>query len=261
VKLLTLAALTCALIAPLAGTASAETAAYPVKNPELTANALYDSGPLPTTTCAEPRVKKNDRKLARAYIDAVIDCLETTWGQHLTNAGLPYEPVKVRHVSRIPRNYCGFKPSKDEDSSSWYCERNGTLFFQLGKSWLDDPHDLWLFETAASMYGFHVQQLVGIFPAYDALKYGKRAEGYEQDRRQNLQTECLAGVFVKSVWPMENRDSSDWNYVLSFFTDGERGEKPVYGKGATVRAWIKRGFATGDPASCNTWKAPSSQVR
>ncbi|WP_345573267.1 neutral zinc metallopeptidase [Nonomuraea rosea] len=259
-KLLTLAALTCALIAPLAGTASAETAAYPVKNPKLTDNALYEAGALPTTTCAEPRVKRNDRKLARAYIDAVVDCLNTTWGQHLTNAGLPFEPAKVRHVSRIPKNYCGFDPSKN-DSQSRYCETNGTLFFQVGKDWLDDPYDLWLLETTAFMYGYHVQELVGIYPAYDALKYGKKAEGYEQDRREYLQLECLAGTFVKSIWPMENRKSSDWNYFLNLVTGDRRGEEPTAGKAATIRAWIKRGFATGDPASCNTWKAPSSQVR
>ncbi|MFC4122139.1 neutral zinc metallopeptidase [Nonomuraea zeae] len=259
-KLLTLAALTCALVAPLAGTASAETATYPIKSSKLTANPLYKAGPLPTTVCEEPPVKRNDRKLARAYLDAVISCLETTWGQHLVNAGLPYKPVKVRHVNRIPKNHCGFEPTKD-DSQAWYCERNGTLFFQLGDGWLDDPSDLWLFETAASMYAFHVQQLAGIYPAYDALKSGKKAEGYEQERRLSLQAECFAGAYVKSVWPMENRKSSDWNYFLRILQGDQAGDKPTYGKSATIRAWIKRGFATGDPGSCNTWAAPSSQVR
>ncbi|MFG2076541.1 hypothetical protein [Nonomuraea maritima] len=34
----------------------------------------------------------------------------------------------------------------------------------------------------------------------------------------------------------------------------------TYGKGATVRYWLKRGFAAGDPGSCDTWSASSAKV-
>jgi hypothetical protein len=260
VKLVKTAALTCALLALLAGTATAESAAYPVKHPKITANPLYQAGVLPATVCEEPPVKRNDRKLARAYLDAVISCLETTWEQHLVNAGLPYKPVKVRHMNRIPKNYCGFDIGK-ENSQVWYCDRNDTLVFQLGKDLLDDPTDLWLFDTAASMYGYHVQKLVGIYDAYDALPSGDKAAGYEQDRRLSLQVECLGGAYMKSVWPIGDRSPKDWNYFLSLILGDQPGEKPEAGKPATIRAWIKRGFATGDPASCNTWTAASSTVR
>ncbi|MFI7636709.1 neutral zinc metallopeptidase [Nonomuraea sp. NPDC049400] len=244
------AALTAALMVPLSGTA----AAYPVKHPKLIANPLYEAGPLPTTTCAEPKVKTGDRKLARAYVDAVIACLETTWEQHLTGAGLPYSKIKVRHVAKIPKT-CGFKPDKD-NSQAWYCVKNRTLFFQIGKSWLADPEDLWLFQLTAYMYGYHVQSLTGIEGAYDAVRYRNDAEYYEQERRYRLQKDCLAGAFLKSVWPMEGRTTEDWNYYVSLMSGGSR----EYGKTATVRAWAKRGFATGDPGSCNTWTAPSSKV-
>ncbi|MEV4111655.1 neutral zinc metallopeptidase [Nonomuraea sp. NPDC049695] len=252
------AALTCALMVPLAGTATAEAAAYPVKHPKLIANPLYDAGPLPTTTCTEPKVKKGDRKLARAYIDAVVACLETTWEQHLTGAGLPYSPIKVRHVAKIPKT-CGFKPDKQE-SQTWYCAKNHTLFFQVGKGWVSDPEDLWLFETTAYMYGYHVQNLTGMDVAYDAMPYRNKAEYFEQERRYRLQKDCLAGAFLKSVWPMEGRTSKDWDYFVSLLSGDVRGEDRDEGKAATRRAWSKRGFATGDPGSCNTWTAPSSKV-
>ncbi|MEV1171485.1 neutral zinc metallopeptidase [Nonomuraea sp. NPDC049784] len=257
-KPLMTAALAAALMAPLAGTATAEAAAYPVKHPKLIANPLYDAGPLPTTTCTEPEVKKGDRKLVRAYVDAVIACLETAWEQHLTGANLTYSKIKVRHVAKIPKT-CGFKPMKD-DSQMWYCEKNSTLFVQIGKAWLTDPGDLWLFETTAYMYGYHVQNLTGIQVGYDAVRYRNNAEYFEQERRYRLQKDCLAGAFLKSVWPMEGRTTKDWDYYLSMIVGDARGEDRDEGKVATRRAWSKRGFATGDPGSCNTWTAASSKV-
>ncbi|TMR98313.1 neutral zinc metallopeptidase [Nonomuraea basaltis] len=258
-KLLKIAVLTCALMAPIAGTATAQSAAYPVKDSDLTANPLYETDPLPATTCKEPQLKPNNRTQARAYLDAVIACLETTWEQHLTNAGLSYKKVKVRHMDRIPKKYCGFEVGK-ENSQAWYCERTDTLVFQLGKDWLNDPSDLWLFNTAASMYGYHVQKLVGIFDGYEKLRYGKKAEMYEQERRLSLQTECLGAAFMKSVWPMEGRTTKDWNELVRLLAGDEPGEERWYGKTSTVRAWAKRGFATGDPGSCNTWAVPSAKV-
>ncbi|MEQ4716621.1 neutral zinc metallopeptidase [Nonomuraea sp. B19D2] len=248
------AALTAALMVPLSGTA----AAYPVKHPKLIANSLYEAGPLPTTTCAEPKVKTGDRKLARAYVDAIVACLETTWEQHLTGAGLSYSKIKLRHVAKIPKT-CGFKPTKEE-SQAWYCVKNRTLFLQIGKSWLVDPEDFWLFELTAYMYGYHVQSLTGIEGAYDAVRYRNDAEYFEQDRRYRLQKDCLAGAFLKSVWPMEGRTTKDWEYYLSMIVGDARGADRHEGKAATRRAWAKRGFATGDPGSCNTWTAPSSKV-
>ncbi|MER6509426.1 hypothetical protein ABT158_21570 [Nonomuraea sp. NPDC001636] len=247
------------LTASLAGTAAAESAAYPVKHPKLIANPLYEAGPLPTTTCAEPQVKRHNLKQARAYVDAVVACLETTWQQHLTAAGLPYEPVKVRHMNRIPKKYCGLAVDDDE-SQTWYCEKTRTLVFQIGKDWTDDPSDLWLFHTTAGMYAFHVQSLVGISDAYDVIPYPTKAEGREQDRRRNLQTECLGGAFVKSVWPLEGRSKKDWDYFLTLPVGSKEGKYSSYGTTAAVRSWIRRGFATGDPASCNTWAAASSKV-
>ncbi|RVX44848.1 hypothetical protein EDD27_7599 [Nonomuraea polychroma] len=259
VKLLKSAALACVLTASIAVMAPTAAAAYPVKDPKLTKNPLYEAGALPTTTCAESELKRNNLTLARAYLDAVVACLETAWEQHLTNAGLSYEKVKVRHMNRIPKNYCGFDVGK-EDSQAWYCGRNGTLVFQLGKGWLDNPYDLWLFNTASSLYGYHVQKLVGISAAYDKLRYRNRTEYDEQERRQSLQSECLGGVFMKSVWPIEGRTTNDWNELLDIVQGDEPGERRWFGKTSTVKSWMRRGFASGDPGSCNTWAAPSSKV-
>jgi predicted metalloprotease len=257
VKRLSIILLACAAILPLGSAAQAT--AYPVKSPALTASPLYDTGPLPVTECAEPPVKRHDRKVARAYLNAVVKCLENTWEWQLTRAALPYSKVKVRYLSKIPKDYCGFEVD-NEDSQSLYCDDTRTIVFQLGPTWLDDPTDLWMFETAAAMYAGHVQKLTGIYDAYEKASARNKSETFEHERRVSLQTECLAGAFVKSVWPMKARTNQDWTYFLSLVQGDSPGDKRWWGKTATLKTWIKRGFATGDPASCNTWAASSSEV-
>ncbi|GAA4972537.1 hypothetical protein HD597_007076 [Nonomuraea thailandensis] len=83
-----IAALACALITPLTVTAAAHASAYPVKNPVLVKNALYQAGPLPTTTCDDLPAEPLTPAEARTYINEALRCLENTWGQHLKKAGL-----------------------------------------------------------------------------------------------------------------------------------------------------------------------------
>ncbi|GAA4925045.1 hypothetical protein GCM10023334_030210 [Nonomuraea thailandensis] len=230
-----------------------------MKHPKLIDNPLYTAGSLPTTTCAETEVKNGSTEQARAYFDAVITCLETTWEQHLAAAGLDYEPVKVKHVAKVPKNWCDFGTSKN-DSRVLYCEQTRTMAVQIGKSWTKDLSDLWLLHIASAVYAYHVQGLVGIGAAYDAAPYGKRAELHEQSRRYELQATCLSGAFIKSVWPMEGRTSKDWNYLVSLIQGDAPGDERWDGKTSTQRFWLKRGFATADPRSCNTWTAASSKV-
>ncbi|MFD1543732.1 neutral zinc metallopeptidase [Nonomuraea guangzhouensis] len=252
--------LTAASMLSLSATATAATTATPVKHPKLIANPLYEAGALPATTCEEPKVKRNDRKSGRAYVDAVIACLESTWEQHLTAADLPFSKVKVRYVSKLPKTYCGTRETEKEDSTARYCGKTGELVFQLGKTWLDDPSDLWLFNTVSYMYGWHVMKLVGIADAYDAAPSSGKTEDRELARRQSLQNDCFSTAFLKSVWPLKGRTTKDWTYLLSMVEGDAPGEARLYGKRANVVAWYKRGFATGDPGSCNTWTAPSSKV-
>ncbi|NJP89621.1 hypothetical protein HCN51_09210 [Nonomuraea sp. FMUSA5-5] len=258
-KSLKTAVLACALVAPLVGTTNAAAATYPVKHPKLIANPLYKAGALPASTCAEPEVASGSVKQARAYFDAVVECLETTWKKHLTDAGLKYTDVKVQHVTKFPKKWCDMETNKD-DSQAWYCTDTRTLAVKTGKSWTSDPSDLWLFYVAASTYAYHIQNVVGIDAAYQAIPYGKRAELLEQNRRYNLQSTCFGGAFIKSVWPMEGRTSKDWNELVALVEGDEPGDERWDGKTANQRFWLKRGFSTGDPGSCNSWTAPPSKV-
>lgn len=248
-----------ATAAVLCSTSPAAAGAYPIKNPKLTANPLYDSGALPRTECAEKPVKRGNKALIRAYINAVVDCLDTTWEKHLAAADLPFQKVQVKHVNKIGKKHCGFEvPSGD--SVALYCPRTRTITFLVGKDWLSEPTDLWIFQTTSRLYGQHVQQLVGIQNAYEDEPYSGKAEMNEQARRLLLQSDCLGSAFLKSVWPLKGRSTKDWQELLGFIQGDKRGEERIAGKTGTIKAWMRKGFATGDPASCNTWTASTAKV-
>ncbi|MEV0149796.1 MULTISPECIES: hypothetical protein [unclassified Nonomuraea] len=256
---LRMTAMVAALVSlPLTGTAAAA-AGYPVKGDGLTASPLYDKGALPAVKCAEKPVKARNRTSVRAYVDGVVGCLDATWEQHLTAAGLPFKKVRVKHYTRIPKNYCRMDVGK-EQSMALYCSRTSTIAFQIGKDWLENPYDLWLADMTAGMYAYHVQNLVGIQEALDKEPYRNKAEMAEQVRRASLQSSCLATAFLKSVWPLDRRSKRDWNDLLSLVQGDRAGEPRYYGKTGTIKMWMRRGYAQGDPGACNTWTASAAQV-
>ncbi|GGT03344.1 hypothetical protein GCM10010156_71550 [Planobispora rosea] len=240
----------------LTGTAHA----YPIKDEALTKNELYSSGKLAATTCEEPAVKDGDAASVRKYWTGIQSCLNTAWKTHLTEAGLPFS-TPVLKFGKIPKKFCDYDIDKD-NSMSYYCPESKTVYVQIGKDWLEDTNDLWLFDLASAMYGYHVQNLVGIDKAFQAAPYANKNEMNEQIRRQSLQVNCLSGVFLRSVWPSLGRTAKDWKLLESGLKDSgdAKGEARVYGKGSNIAYWTKRGYTTGDPASCNTWTASTSRV-
>ncbi|MGW4469536.1 hypothetical protein ACWENQ_07655 [Nonomuraea sp. NPDC004354] len=253
-KLRLIAALSCVTALGLSGTATAE--AYPVKQKVLTENGLYRMGKLPKSTCEEQPVARDDRAAAKRYIGGVMQCLEATWEQYLSENGVRFEGARLKFVSS---GYCDINPKWDSDSV--YCHDARAVVFKLGRSWLDDPSDLWLLHSTATIYAHHVQRLVDIVYSVDGqVFYDSQTERAERVRRYNLQAACLSGAFVKSVWPLEGRSSRDWKYLLSIVQGDAPGHRRLYGKTANVRLWVGRGFATGDPGACNTWTAPAAEV-
>lgn len=192
-------------------------------------------------------------------MDAVVTCLDRTWGAHLGKAGMNFQKARVKHVNRIPRKYCDLDPG-NEPSQILYCADDKTLYVQLGKDWLKSPGDLWLFHITAAVYAFHVQTLTGITAAYNDEPYRNRGELLEQARRYSLQSDCLAGAFLKSVWPLKGRSARDRRELASLIQGDQRGQERLTGSTANARAWLKRGLAAGDPKVCNTWTAPPRKV-
>ncbi|MEU7001652.1 hypothetical protein [Nonomuraea sp. NPDC046570] len=65
------------------------------------------------------------------------------------------------------------------------------------------------------------------------------------------------GARPDGIWPSLRRSPREWNQLLGVVKENGGGWA---GKGANRVTWTKLGFASGDPASCNTWTAASVKV-
>ncbi|MFC4117022.1 hypothetical protein [Nonomuraea zeae] len=83
----------------------------------MTDNGLYKMGRLPESTCEEPPVKRNNQAAAKRYLATVVQCLESTWEQHLSENGVRFEAPRLKFVTG---SYCGI--GRKQDSGAVYCE-------------------------------------------------------------------------------------------------------------------------------------------
>ncbi|WP_214415427.1 neutral zinc metallopeptidase [Sphaerisporangium fuscum] len=244
----------------LGGTAQAAPAAYPVENATvLTHNALYASGRLAGTNCPEPAVRAGDVASVRNYLTPLLKCLDTAWSAQFAKAGIGFVKPRVKFIT-TPQRVCGEKWGKDVQAL--YCDETRQITVMLDKSVVDHPEDLFLMDVIAHEYGHHVQNMAGMSHALDRLPNRGKAEYLEQTRRHELQAECLAGVFIGSIWTSLDRTGQDWKTLLR--DDLESGDETTdvrdHGKGRNIAEWLDRGFKAVSPSGCNTWSAGSATV-
>ncbi|MEV6982770.1 neutral zinc metallopeptidase [Sphaerisporangium sp. NPDC051017] len=247
-----------ALVAPLLfqGTSWA----YPIKNaPVLTGSPLYSSGPLPRTSCPEQPVEAGDVASAKRYLTPLVSCLNDVWSAQFKRAGIPFVAPTVKFITK-PQRACGDKWGKYVQAI--YCNPTRQIVFLLDKSVMSNAEDLFLMDVIAHEYGHHVQNLAGMWKAYNNLPGRGRSEYDEQTRRHELQAECLAGAFIGSVWSSLDRSTDDWRALLE--ADRRSGDETTdardHGKGRNIANWLNRGFKAAGPAACNSWIAGASMV-
>lgn len=262
-RFVTLVATTTLACLLLSGTMLSDTAhaasAFPIRARVLTANKLYRTGELQASQCPEREVGPKTVASAKRYLTAVLNCLNRSWGAHFKRAGLPFAKAKIGFITK-PRKYCG---EPWGSAAATYCDAERRFLVLLDDDLLDDPTDLFLFQTAAHEYGHHVQNLTGIARSYDRYPYRNKSELNEQNRRMELQAECLGGVFTGSVWDsLGERSEEDWEILLQITRDSgdEQAKNRDHGKGRNIAVWLDKGFRARSPQACNTWTVSSSKV-
>ncbi|NAS25332.1 hypothetical protein GT755_27065 [Herbidospora sp. NEAU-GS84] len=245
------------LIVALAGLAT-PAHADPADDPKLIDNALYASGTIPRSTCAEKPIKKrNDPATARAYFATVTACLDRVWTKQLAKAGVKFRKPKLKLLAKDPKSYCGSKWDRWDGID--YCEDNREIMAVLDRTILNlDPDDLWIFTALSNRYAEHVQYLTGIETAMFKILPDEGEPGYEEThRRVYLQAYCLSGVFTASVFKSLPRKTSEWTHIVKAHTEFAH---RMVGSAKNITYWMNRGFNSRNPKYCNTWTASNAQV-
>ncbi|MEU1731735.1 neutral zinc metallopeptidase [Streptosporangium sp. NPDC020145] len=237
-----------------AGTAGAApfAQAFAGKDPTKS-NPIYDSGRFRIKSCDEQPTQPDDLDAARVDLEFLLDCLNTGWGDHLTEANFAFAKPKLVTTTRTDlQTGCGKYP---KTAQAVYCPNNQRITFRLDRDILSKQTELLLFATIAHEYGHHVQQLTGIMTSYLNRKYRNKAAELDATRRMELQAECFGGAFIGSVWMSLGRRKRDLNYMIKVAIGNA-----THGKHANIAYWIRRGFAADSPDACNTFTAPAAKV-
>ena len=238
----------------------------------ITANALYSQSiPMPTRCVVTaidlstaPETQLND------HMSAVIACLMRVWDTTVTKAGytMPRPPLVI--YSTPVSSACG----KLTTMNAAYCGSDQKIYYatDLPKA---IPTDLrssrFVVEViVAHEFGHAVQARTAILSAGHGLEdsASNDAAAREWSRRIELQADCFAGLFIHSVAKSAGMTQQDLDNIaalmISFGDDSLSQSGTVdgsHGTGASRKYWAQLGLASSSLGVCNTFAAPSDEVR
>lgn len=250
----------CALVPLLGAPAGAATAApVPTGPAALTKNPIYRTGALPAQACKEPLF--SDTAGFRRYVRAMAPCFDRMWQAQLRKAGLPYTRARIviKTGSQVSTPCGRIAPI---DTLSLYCVTDHKIYLLASQRGLrgerDTPRAL---ESLAVGYAHHVQHLTGILA--EAQRVGKPLPAARRNAllsKFSLQSQCLGGAALAGVWNSlghTRRQGAD--SVLDRSRTDNRVEAGA-GSPANRSFWMRRGFESRSPGSCNTFTAPAARV-
>jgi predicted metalloprotease len=220
----------------------------------------------------QPQVSAPERPAALTgahdrFIARVLGTTERTWGELFpAQLGQPYPPPKLNLFSGQVRSGCG---PADSGMGPFYCPADRQVY--LDASFFDElsrrfgaPGDFAAAYVIAHEVGHHIQTVLGISEEVNRARQSvSRAQGNALSVRQELQADCLAGV-----WAHHNRallepgDIEEGLRAAEAIGDdtlqrqsGGRvsPESFTHGSSEQRMRWLRRGLETGEVRACDTF--------
>ncbi|MDQ1720882.1 MAG: uncharacterized protein QOI26_616 [Pseudonocardiales bacterium] len=210
-------------------------------------------------------------------IVAEIDSVQAFWASELPRQGTQYSKSPTVFFTGQTDTGCG---AADTGVGPFYCPADAKVYIDL--SFFDELKTQFgatggTFVNAyvlAHEYGHHVQDLLGI-----SDKVNRKTGANSDSVRLELQADCFAGVWANHATTVpaangrpfiENLTQADINAALD--TAGRIGDdwiqshlgsggvdqsKFTHGSSAQRQKWFGAGYKSGDPGSCDTFRATS----
>ena len=206
------------------------------------------------------------------YVDAVMDDTQETWQRLL---GSRYQPTKVRLFRDAIQSACGFAESA---SGPFYCPGDHYVYLDLGffnalNKRFGASGDFAEAYVLAHEVGHHVQNLLGIDAQMRQLQAQQASARNDLSVRLELQADCFAGVWghqtnksgraASGRMEMESGDLEEGLRAASAIGDDRIQrmstghvfpDKFTHGSSEQRVTWLRRGFDSGDPDACQTFR-------
>jgi hypothetical protein len=206
------------------------------------------------------------------FVDAVMADTQQTWGELLGNR---YQPTKARLFRDGVQSACGFAQSA---SGPFYCPADHFVYLDLGffnelRRRFGASGDFAEAYVLAHEVGHHVQSLLGLDSQIREQQASNPSASNARSVRLELQADCFAGVWghatnrsgraAQGRVELESGDLEEGlraaaaigdDRIQRMSTGHVFPEKFTHGSSEQRVTWLRRGFETGNPDSCNTFQ-------
>ena len=222
-----------------------------------------------TSTSTEPLRETAEEKELLDFVSVILADTEETWHTLFRQKGQTYQEPRLVLFRDSVKSACGMAQSA---VGPFYCPGDQQVYIDLGffdqlKNRFKAPGDFAQAYVIAHEVGHHIQTLLGISSKVHATRNKlSKAEGNKLSVRQELQADCLAGVWANHANStrqlLEVGDIEEGLKAASAIGDDtlqkqSRGyvspDSFTHGSSAQRVKWFKIGLVSGDMDSCDTF--------
>jgi predicted metalloprotease len=203
----------------------------------------------------------------KSFVSFVFDDAQATWTELFQESGRTYRPAQMVLFRQSTDTGCGFATS---DVGPFYCPADESVyldfaFFRELRDRFGAEGDFAQAYVIAHEVAHHVQNQLGISDRVQRLSSQDPSQANELSIQQELQADCLAGVWGQSTYQRGLLESGDLQEGLGAAaavgddriqrqaTGTVNPETWTHGSSAQRRSWFEQGFRTGDPDACDTF--------
>lgn len=200
------------------------------------------------------------------FVSFVLDDAQATWTELFKAAGKQYQPARLEIFRTSISSACGLGQAA---MGPFYCPGDKQVYIDLSfydelKQRFGAPGDFAQAYVITHEIGHHVQHLLGLDKN---VQRGDSAGANGSSVRLELQADCFSGVWAHSSNQRQLLEAGDVEEALKAAAvigddalqkqagGGVRPESFTHGSSAQRARWFKRGFESGDMASCDTFAA------
>jgi predicted metalloprotease len=201
------------------------------------------------------------------FLTFVVNDVQAFWAREFETAGLEYVPAQVVAFAGPARSPCG--PASAQ-TGPFYCLVDRRIYLDVGffrvlAEQFHAPGDFAQAYVLAHEVGHHVQALLGVMAQTQEFIREGAASPNIVSIAQELQADCLAGVWAHSTYDrglLERGDVDEALRAAAAVGDDRiqrqaqgrvQPETWTHGSAEQRREWLARGFVKGAPSACDTF--------
>ncbi len=202
------------------------------------------------------------------FIGAALDSTQALWARLLPTMGAEYRDAKLVLFRDRTTSPCGAAQSA---TGPFYCPGDEKVYIDLGfyqelATRFGAPGDFAEVYVLAHEIGHHVQKLLGTEEAMRRAQEQRPAQANALSVKLELQADCYAGVWAHTAAQqgrLERGDVEEGLGAASAVGDDRiqrmgggsvNQESWTHGSSEQRMTWFKRGFESGDPKMCETFR-------